>query len=496
MSTHLPNTSNPNFIQSLFLTTFLLLTALNTGAQNRDTLYRINERMLLELPIFDYPFNRSGASVAAEKSRGELAGDKNVNAADWIRGLESPSMQQVLAVTKDLHATNYYFHNRLWNNWIPADNRKKFLWNRLAANATAGLTDYLLAYQLMVFGPVWLHEEFHRNGLTLQGISSTDDTYYRFTLDPRAGGSVSRVRDIDLIRFKAEAPQEMVRTFAAGGEGQYAFIRNLQKDNFFRDTDYPNVVMNLLLTNQAVNYVRQFQKPGYDANIDSMNYYGREMLDRDFVGWDFTAWVYDLHRPDEPYADRGEHPYGSGIDRIIKRSQLTPEEDAYLVKMGKLQYLNFLSPSMVGVHSIRLTKQTRFNFAVRHLLTSFGYDLGGDIFLDHRGQQWLIGIHTYHNREDTYAGLELERTGMQWKIGRQSLTLDARLMGWIQPEKAAFDAEKGKPGGLLGLQVHFPVGDHLSLYVDAEGKSDGWVWANPFLQQNLSLRTGISLDLP
>ena len=493
----LTNTWNPTLFRVVLFALAWVSSSKMALTQTTDTLYRINERLLIDLPVFDYPFARSAARMAANKHNGEWSGNgENINAGDWLRGIESPSMGQALAVTKDLHSTNYYFNNKLWNAWLPPVGRKKYLLNRLAANATAGVADYLLAYHVMVFGPVWMHEEFHRNGLTLQGISSFDDTYYRFGGGGWAGGSVSKVKDADLIRFKAEAPEELVRSFAAGIEGQYALIRNLQKDNFFYRADHPNVAMNILLTNQAVNYVRQFQKPGYDAGIDSMNFYGKEMMDRDFVGWDLTAWVYDLHRPAEPYTDRGQHPYGEGIDRIIKRGDLTPQEDEYLLKMGKLQYLNFLSPTMIGVHRIRLNDRTRFNFALRHVLTSFGYDLGGDIFLDLNGRQWLIGMHTYHNQGQVFGGLEVERVGMQFPLGKRGLEMDARAMFWVQPEKANFYAEKGKPGGLLQIRAHFPLSEYFALYLEGEGKSEGWVSANPYLQENLSLRIGLSLDLP
>ncbi|GJM34756.1 MAG: hypothetical protein DHS20C18_37570 [Saprospiraceae bacterium] len=460
----------------------------------QDSLLRINERLILDFPLLEYPYVKFGAQMSFNKHHGEFSGNRtNTTLNDWLSGYESPSMNQVLAITKDLHATNYYFNNKLWNKWVKPESKKKYLLNRLAANASAGIIDYILAYQLMVFGPVWLHEEFHRNGLTLQGISSYDDTYYRFGGGGTPGGSVTEVSDEDLIRFKQDAPVEMVRTFSAGIEGQYAFIRNMQKDNFFSRTDYPNVVMNVLLTNQAVNYVRQFQQSDYDASIDTMNFYGEKLEERDFVGWDLTAWVYDMFRPEEPYTARGQHPYGVGINRAIKRSQLTQEEDDYLVKMGNLQYLNFLSPSMLGVHSIRLNENTRFNFAVRHILTSFGHDLGGDIFLNKNGQNWLIGIHTYHNHDRVFGGIELERQDIQTRLGNKTLEMDARAMVWFQPEDESFYADKGKPGGLLQFTLKYPLNETFKISTEVEGKTNGWVAANPFLGSNLSVRMGVSL---
>ena len=222
-----------------------------------------------------------------------------------------------------------------------------------------------------------------------------------------------------------------------------------------------------------------------------MNFYGEEMAERDYVGWDFTAWVYDLHRPDEAYEDRGEHPFGEGIDRAIKRSKLTPEEDAYLVRMGNLQYLNFLAPDMVGIHGFRLGKNTRFNFAAHHILTSFGYDLGGDLLLDHNGRQWMLGVHTYHNRDHVFGGIELMRKGL--RMG--SAQVDLRGMLWMQPEHGGFLDQNGAVGGLLTARSNWSIGNVVKVYAEAEAKTKGWVMANPYLNSNLSFRTGLALDI-
>lgn len=480
-------------MRTLLTTLFaiLALCLLPRISRAQDSTYAIRPRLLLDLPLIDAPYVWYAGQMAANKRMGLTDGsDATMNAGDLLRGYESPSMQQALAVTKDLHGTNYYFTNKLWNGLLKPTDRKRFLLNRLAANAQAGLVDYLLAYQLMVFGPAWMHEEFHRSGTTLRGIPTFNETYYRFG-GGIASASVSHVSDADMVLFKQEAPNELVRSFASGIEGQYALLRNMQQDNFFQRTQYPNVAMNILLTKQAVGYVRQFLAPDYDQSIDTMNFYGEQMAERDYVGWDFTAWVYDLHRPDEPYADRGQHPFGEGIDRVIKRADLSPEEDAYLKRMGDLQYLNFLSPEMLGIHAIRLNANTRFSFAVRHILTSFGYDLGGDLLLDRNGRGWLLGIHTYHNRDHVFGGLELMRKGL--RLG--AAEVDLRGMLWMQPEHNGFYDQDGAIGGLVTVRTAFRLGNALKAYAEAEGKSDGWVMANPYLGGNLSVRAGLALDI-
>ncbi|HEY0977671.1 MAG TPA: hypothetical protein VGE21_09385 [Flavobacteriales bacterium] len=476
----------------LFRRTALLVFGLMPFLSNaQDSTFTIVPRLLLDLPLIDAPYAWHAATMSANKRLGTTDGTNAApGAGDLLRGYENPSMQQALTVTKGLHATNYYLTNTLWNRAIAPTTRKRYLLNRLVANVQAGVVDYVLAYNLMVFGPAWMHEEFHRSGTTLRGIPTFNETYYRF-----GGGipsaSVSHVADADMVRFKQEAPNELVRSFAAGIEAQYALLRNMQQDDLFQRTHYPNVAMNILITKQAVGYVRQFRAADYDRSIDTMNHYGNDMAERDYVGWDFTAWVYDLHRPEEGYAERGVHPNGNGIDRAIKRSRLTAEEDAYLVRMGDLQYLNFLSPNMIGVHGFRIGAGTRFNFAVRHILTSFGYDLGGDLLLDRKGRHWMLGIHTYHNHARSFGGVELMRKGLRMGAAE----VDLRGMLWMQPERGGFYDRQGKAGGLLTVRAAFPLGGPFKAYAEAEGKSAGWVMANPYLDTNLSIRAGLALDI-
>src|SRR5690606_10613802 len=309
----------------------LLAVSMESFGQKRNTAQTYPQE--LDLPILDLPF-----AIESAKS-GQL----------W----NSFSMEQSLAVTQDLHRINYHLNNRLWDKWIEPDSKRSRTLNRVAANLSSGLIDYVFTYYGIVFSAQWLHEEYHRNALTLNGISSYNETYNRFT-SGHANGSISRVRDEDLVRIKRESPQELVRSFAAGIESEYLLLRGLQKDNFYRRSEHPNILLNLLLTKHAVDYVNQFRKKDYNASIDSMNAHGLTVNSRDYVGWDFTPWVYDLFRPDEPYEARGVHPSGVGVDRAIKTTSLSGEEYSYLKKMGRMQYLNFLSPFMLGIHRIHL----------------------------------------------------------------------------------------------------------------------------------------------
>jgi hypothetical protein len=163
--------------------------------------------------------------------------------------------------------------------------------------------------------------------------------------------------------------------------------------------------------------------------------------------------------------------------------------------MGDLQYLNFLSPDMFGFHGFRVGRNTRFNFGARHILTSFGYDLGGDLLLDHKGRQWMLGVHTYHNRDHVFTGIEVARKGLRMSRGEHPCSLDLRAMAWTQPEHGGFYDQQGKFGGLLAVRGSLPVGRVVNAYAEAEGKTDGWVMANPYLNSNVSFRFGVALDI-
>ena len=470
----------------------LLLLSFNTYAQ--DSLSRVSTRLVLDFPLLELPHLRYAADMRYNKRLDKLSGGKtNPTANDYLSGFESLSMQQALAITKNLHSTNYYLNNKLWNKWIKPDTNKKEILNRMAAHLTSGVIDYALAYYLMVFGPVWLHEEFHRNGITHNCIASHNDTYYRLKGGTPPSGSISKVKDEDLIRWKRENPQDMIRSFAAGIEAQYELVRGMRKDNFFQKTNYANIAMNILITKQAVDYVNQFKLKDYDESIDRANRHEPTIDVRDFVGWDFTAWVYDLFRPTEPYAVRGEHPYGPGIHRDIKCADLTQEEDDYLSKMGNLQYFNYLAPAMIGINRIKLNPNTYFSFAGRHILTSFGYDLGADFFIDKGGSQWFIGLHGYQNKNRFYPGIEIEKPTFSKYGSSGAVNIKARAMAWLQPQDQLFYTDKATPGGLLQIRTDFGMNKKINWYTELEAKTSGWVAGNPYLSGNVTVRSGLAV---
>src|SRR5690606_15695072 len=186
---------------------------------------------------------------------------------------------------------------------------------------------------------------------------------------------------------------------------------------------------------------------------------------------------------------RGTHPSGTGIDRAIKTRKLSREEYQYLSKMGKMQYLNFITPFMIGINCIPLSANTSFNFAVRHYLNSFGYDLTVDFFLEHRKRSYLLSLHKYSNKDNCFPGLEVEAPAINYTWKNRKLSVSPAAMIWLQPEN--FYSKNAHVGGLFRTKASLSLNRWLDVYAVLEGKSKGWVAGNPYLGNNLGLRMGL-----
>ncbi len=74
----------------------------------------------------------------------------------------------------------------------------------------------------------------------------------------------------------------------AGIQAQYLFIRNMQKQNFFYQTRYPNIGLSVLLTNYIINYANQTKDKDYDVILQDVFNELPTVESRDINGDDFT----------------------------------------------------------------------------------------------------------------------------------------------------------------------------------------------------------------
>jgi hypothetical protein len=250
-----------------------------------------------------------------------------------------------------------------------------------------------------------------------------------------------------LIRLHNSNIQDFIRLNSGGLEGQYHQIQALQKFNFYYNEDVPNLYHYWLNTFNSIFYVLSSAIPDqFDEDIDNWNLKEKKIPDRDFTGPDFTAWTKALFNPTEPYEARGIHPTGVGINRYIKPSQLNDNEKKFLIKQGRLQFINLISPHLFGFSKIKLKNEEDyyFNFAFRHVLTSFGYDVFLDIFYQTTKDNLFFAIHNYHNYKASFWGLEASL--IDKKIPIENVLITAKGIVWTQPKGQSFTDKKSELG--------------------------------------------------
>ncbi len=363
--------------------------------------------------------------------------------------------------------------------------------------AKSGIIVFDVFSRMLPFGISWLHEEFHRATFSIRDIDSFNGVW---EFKPAYGYSVKRLKDDDLIRFKKDHPAEFVRMSAAGDEGNDQLSMALEKDKFFNETktwDYSFLWVNSFL---RIAYFWGVSSTFGDEITDDLNEEaGTDMDERDFGGMDPLGWVYDLHRPYEPYEDRGVHPTGVGINRYRKTTDLTDEENDYLKLQSYLTTLNMIDPFLIGkdeFHGISPfnKKPMLWNAKLAHLLTPFGYTVDLHLFFKQDQHKVLFTLHNSFNHEGYHPGLDLRFLRYPLIIKDKRLYVNTRVSLWLQPEDLMFFSKSSKPGGLLSARIYYPINKRYEAYLKLSGKSEGWVAGNVYLEPNISSQVGLAIN--
>jgi hypothetical protein len=444
----------------IFFVTIIFISGTLLRAEELPDKDYIMPDTILRFPVIDSPYNTGN-------------------------GYSFPSMNQSLMITKDsLQAT----HSIVWNVTGSQDRFIKIL--------------ILCAWDYFYFqlpgGTAWVHEEWHRAVMGQYGISSFNDVY---NLDLGAEAiAVSHVKDSDLAWLKENHNPDMVRLMAAGNEAEVQLSRVLRRESFYNGRpilyEIPSMWMSLA---NASFYVIYCSSKGADRDTDEFNEKdGTSLKRRDFTGLDFTAWIYELNRPDELYSDRGTHPSGTGIDRYIKNSDLTDSEKRYLRKTGYLTLLNFISPQLLGYEGFIGTdpltgKGMHWNFMVLHNLTSFGNDVSVNLLMQEGELNLELALHTYFNREYYSPGIETGIYRYPFSLAGKRLFCNTGIILFMQPRDQEFKTGAREPGAWLSAGIDIPViDDKLEFYIEGDVKTDGWVAGNVYLGREVQGRCGIN----
>lgn len=451
------------YVSRLWLA-FLLMSSVVVRAQTPDgpvTFLTPADRPI-NVYLFDYPLNLKG-------------------------GYYWPSLNQSIHTTVAVHQVVNTSLGRALEPVHP-------FWGKVLTFGAIGVFNVVDAY--LPTGTAWQHQEAHRAILRYRDVTSYNQANeFRFFQKRIATKNVS---DADLIRFKRDYPAEFIRLKGAGHEAQLEVIEQLKKDAFFYGTPgYRDIVPNLLNTVVTIQYLNEFRQKDYDQAIDERNKVELTSDVRDISGVEFTPWVYDLFRPNEPYDQRGNqggvHPYGVGVDRYIGNEDLTPEELTYLKRQSRLVWLNLLSPHTFGFARFRAinpfnSRPFHWNVSVVHNLISFGHVIDVNVFLQQDKGNLFLTYHNYKNRDRYFPGLDLELH--RYPLKRMLVT--AAVGGWLQPRDQSFYALDGEPGGMLKLGLASRLADKLEWFVEGDMKTRGWVSGNVALEPLGQVQVGIN----
>lgn len=425
-----------------------------TGRFEQDPL----ERIYLEVPIVDLPYQSSVASATGNS----------------MTAITNQSMATTLALSEDFQVATHL-------------GIRELLGKRSFSRFVIWGFDFLSSF--LPFGSSWTHEEYHRAVMGYRGVESYDEVWNMKFFSNTI--SVSHETDEAMTAFHDNHIHDFIRMNSAGIEAQTHLVQRLQQNDFFYHRHLNNAFsywMNII-NNQG--YIEACSDPKTDADVEKMNSKEPDIKSRDFTGFDLSAWAYELHHPGVKYSDRGIHPSGNGINRYITSDMIGDEGLDYLKKQSKLEYLNLLSPMMIGFNRIRLgsTQAGEWygNFAVRHYLTHFGDDISLDLYLDAPSIKLVAAPHLYSNYDNHFLGFEVGVVDQSFF--NDKLLLNATAKVWSQPEN--FTATEGKFGGMFTADASVLLSKRWLAYLEVSAKSAGWQQGNVHLDSNFSGRAGL-----
>lgn len=409
---------------------------------------------ICDLPLIDAPFNTSHGA--------------------W------PSMPQALAASSCLHSMGAWGIARAVTG--EAAGWTESTWARL------GIALFDAALVTLPGGHAWLHEEGHRVILSAHGIASRNEVYRGDVTATVI--QVSGMADADLAALKRDHPADFVRLAEAGIEIVAEQTRSMEAAEFFEDTATYNLPLYWLNAAQAIFYLNSSLDDTADRLKRRFASQASE-TERDFAGHDFTSWAYDLHRPDEPYAARGVHPTGAGVDRQRGTRDLSNAERRFLRKEARHGWLNLADPFLVGLRRFEAGPGAWWNARMLHHLTSFGHDLAVLAHLQTENWNLTLALHGFQNDKRWFPGLEaaLHRVRVH-----EGITLSPRFMVWQQPHGQRFQSRRPAPGGLLSARVAYERSDGCEVWTEGTLKSDGWVAGIPYLDSKAMIMVGTKVS--
>ena len=220
----------------------------------------------------------------------------------------NPGMENSLAYSTDFYTATHFGLKK-------ALRFKSKFWTTFSQRMVISLFDVISMQMPLAFS--WLHEEYHRGVMTQYGVNSFNEVLL-FKLGA-SSIAVSHEKDEEMAMLCDEHHPDFVRLMSAGHEAVVDLNRELQTNGFFYHQNLDNEVLYWMTSFQNLFYIYGCASGSGDEGMRERNAVEFNIEDRDFTGMDMNAWVDGLWYPEKPYAERGPHPSGNGINRYMLR---------------------------------------------------------------------------------------------------------------------------------------------------------------------------------
>jgi hypothetical protein len=141
---------------------------------------------------------------------------------------------------------------------------------------------------------------------------------------------------------------------------------------------------------------------------------------------------------------------------------------------------------------IRLQNGNSFNFSGRYYPTSFGNQIGLELYYQTPQFNIFIAPHINQNETHNFIGIEALLFEKPIKIANQKFLTISRIIADLQPQNQAFKTDKAAFTGLISEQITWKVGKYIYPFLSIEAKNKGWIAGNAFLDEKFSIKMGLS----
>jgi hypothetical protein len=473
-------------LTKLILATFSLTFLPYYTVFAQDSIKRKNP-LIIEYSFLDLPFQNFSSRI----SEGVISTQNQASKGTLGNAFSIQSLEQGFQITNAITQTMHWGIAQ-----IPVFKKRPILQKITHTLITIPAEILVGKY----YGNSWRHEEGHRAVLANSFVYSYNPLVI-FNKKPGTGSktvaSVSYILDTNLVMMKENDNANFVRMSTVGAETQISALNKMQRNSFFYDQKTITSINYILNALNVTGYMRTCanKEKGTKLTLDNMALEGSNQNLRDFTGLDYTAWAYDLFNPTAKYSERGLNPYGNGYDRYIYGDKLTSEQYDWLKKQTNLSYLNFISPAMFFINEINLKNGASFNFSGRYYPTSFGNQIGIDLFFKNAKYNIVVSPHLNQNYENNFFGIEAMIFEKPVKIKQHQFLATTRVVADLQPKNQSFKTSSADFTGLIELDLIYKASKHFFPYISFEAKSKGWIAGNAFLNEHYSIKAGLSFRL-